>query len=233
LVSAIFSKAIGWEMRADNPAKGVGRNVEHQRERYLSPDEDERLAQQIEIFRGKGKHWVDSTDEIDLARLTGARRGEILQMTWAQIENLDGAAVWVLPSRSTKEGKHTGISKRLPLSDSAAAILRRRRDERAATRGNVVRLRAPKSVDDDRVFRSGADMLERDWRVIRAAAGLSDVRFHDLRHSFASTLVSAGLSLPIIGKLLGHSTPQMTHRYSHLSDSPLRAAVEIAAKAKK
>ena len=57
---------------------------------------------------------------------------------------------------------------------------------------------------------------------------MSGVRLHDLRHSFASILVSSGLSLPIIGALLGHTQSSTTHRYSHLADDPLRAATERA-----
>jgi site-specific recombinase XerD len=54
-------------------------------------------------------------------------------------------------------------------------------------------------------------------------------RLHDLRHTYASVLASAGLSLPVIGALLGHTQPATTHRYAHLFDDPLRAATERAA----
>lgn len=66
--------------------------------------------------------------------------------------------------------------------------------------------------------------LEKPWRRIRKAAGLDDVRLHDLRHSYASVAVAGGMSLPMIGALLGHSQPQTTARYAHLSADPLRAA---------
>ena len=59
---------------------------------------------------------------------------------------------------------------------------------------------------------------------MRKAAGLDDVRLHDLRHSFASVGVAGGLSLPIIGALLGHKHATTTARYAHLSADPLRAA---------
>jgi len=89
--------------------------------------------------------------------------------------------------------------------------------------------------NDDYVFRggdskAGTNAWERDWFVLRAAAGLEDVRLHDLRHSYASLLVSEGLSLEIIGKLLGHSKIQTTQRYAHLADAPLRAATELVAR---
>jgi len=66
-------------------------------------------------------------------------------------------------------------------------------------------------------------------RRIRQAARLDDVRLHDLRHSFASIGASGGMSLPMIGALLGHSQPQTTHRYAHLAADPLRAASETIA----
>ena len=62
---------------------------------------------------------------------------------------------------------------------------------------------------------------------MREAAGLPDVRLHALRHSFASVAVAGGLSLPVIGALLGHSQPATTARYAHLAADPLRAAAEL------
>jgi integrase len=67
------------------------------------------------------------------------------------------------------------------------------------------------------------------WAALCKAADLGGVRVHDLRHTYASVLASAGLSLPVIGALLGHTQPGTTHRYAHLFDDPLRAATERAA----
>ena len=69
--------------------------------------------------------------------------------------------------------------------------------------------------------------LQKPWRRIRALAGLDDVRIHDLRHSFASFAVGAGLSLPIIGGLLGHKSVQTTARYAHLAHDPLKQASDL------
>src|SRR5262249_38277551 len=76
--------------------------------------------------------------------------------------------------------------------------------------------------------------LQKPWRRIRAKANLADVRIHDLRHSFASVAAGTGMSLPMIGKLLGHTQPVTTARYAHLAADPIRAAsnligVEISA----
>jgi integrase len=69
--------------------------------------------------------------------------------------------------------------------------------------------------------------LQKPWRRIRAKANLDDVRIHDLRHSFASVAAGTGMSLPMIGKLLGHSQPATTARYAHLAADPLQAAANL------
>ena len=73
--------------------------------------------------------------------------------------------------------------------------------------------------------------VRRFWAQVQKQCGLQDVRIHDLRHTFASLLVSGGASLEMIGKLLGHSQMQTTLRYAHLMDSPLRAGVDAVASA--
>ena len=68
--------------------------------------------------------------------------------------------------------------------------------------------------------------LQKPWRRVRKAAGLEDVRIHDLRHTFASEAVMGGESLPMVGRILGHTQAQTTARYAHLADDPLRKASE-------
>jgi integrase len=221
LVSILFAQAVVWRMREDNPATGIKANRERGRERYLNDGEIARLRGVLTGWREKRP---DNSDAVTLLLLTGARRAEVLGMKWSQIEGLDtDKAIWNKPADLTKDRrKH-----RLPLSQDAVAVLRRRQAERDADK--IVRL------SGDNVFRGAgtrahASSLERDWLQIRCAAGLDGVRLHDLRHSFASILVSAGLSLPVIGGLLGHSKAATTQRYAHLFDQPLREATEIAAR---
>jgi len=64
------------------------------------------------------------------------------------------------------------------------------------------------------------------WSRLRAEASLSDVRLHDLRHSFASHAVLQGVPLPVVSRLLGHKRPSMTLRYAHVSDRETEAAAE-------
>ena len=74
---------------------------------------------------------------------------------------------------------------------------------------------------------AGRADLKKPWAAVSREAGLSGVRLHDLRHSFASFGAGASLGLPIIGKLLGHSQPATTARYSHLDADPMRRAVNL------
>jgi integrase len=216
LCSILFNQAIIWRLMVDNPAQGVKSNPEHGRERYLSDEEIDRLMTVLDRWQARRP---DAVDAIRLALLAGARRGEIMSMCWADVD-LD-TAVWVKPATRTKQRR----THRVPLAPQAVDVLRRRQAERQADT-RVVRLR------DDHVFRGGGDAahitrLRDAWELIRAEAQLGDVHFHDLRHSFASLLVGQGLSLPIIGALLGHSKPATTQRYAHLADEPLRKAAAI------
>jgi integrase len=94
------------------------------------------------------------------------------------------------------------------------------------------RIIASETTHPEHVFPSAASKtkhlveIKRLWRQVAKTAGLVDVRIHDLRHSFASILVSGGASLPLIGALLGHRSPATTQRYAHLHLDPQRQAVE-------
>jgi integrase len=77
--------------------------------------------------------------------------------------------------------------------------------------------------------RRSTTFIEKPWRMIRETAGLADVRLHDLRHAFASVAASAGMGLPIIGKMLGHTQAQTTQRYAHLASDPVKAAAATVA----
>jgi integrase len=218
LCSILFNQAVEWKMRSDNPASGVKTNPEDGRERYLSPEELDRRLTVLDRWQARRP---DSVDVIRLAMLTGARRGEILSMRWGDLDLIAG--VWTKPATSTKQRR----IHRVPLSPEAVEILRRRQSGSKAD-GRVV----PLHKADDHVFRGGGSSshigrLRSSWEIIRAEAQLGDVHFHDLRHSFASLLVGQGLSLPIIGAMLGHSKPQTTSRYAHLADGPLREAAAI------
>jgi integrase len=84
----------------------------------------------------------------------------------------------------------------------------------------------PKMLGSKRVIHGSESQMEHLWREVRDAAKIPDVRLHDLRHTFASYGAAKGLSLPIIGALLGQGHAATTQRYAHLAQSPLREAVE-------
>jgi integrase len=134
--------------------------------------------------------------------LTGARRGEVWSARWQDLD-LD-AGTWTKPADLTKQKR----PHRLPLSPEAVAVLREVRADLPFTPFGSL----------------GESMLRKAWTEVCKAADLRNLRPHDLRHFHASLLASAGLSLPLIGRLLGHSSPATTARYAHLLDSALREA---------
>jgi integrase len=204
VLGKMFSLAIRWGMRTDNPVKGIERNLESKRTRYLTAEEMSRLSAVLREFEHTGVANV-----IRLLLLTGARKGEVLSARWADIDLVTG--VWVKPAHTTKQK----TAHRVPLSEAARRIL-----------ADIYEMQG---ADQEWVFPGRVGHLHRIdnvWAVIRRRAGIPDVRLHDLRHTYASLLASAGQSLPIIGALLGHTNPTTTHRYAHLFDDPLRKATE-------
>ena len=143
---------------------------------------------------------------IRLLVLTGARLNEILTLRWDWV----GFDAQCLRLPDSKTGAKT-----VYLNPPAMKVL----------------AEIPKLEGNPHVIcggKSGAHLinLQKPWRRIRKQAGLDDLRLHDLRHSFASIAVASGMSLPLIGALLGHSQPQTTARYAHLSDDPLKKAAK-------
>ena len=204
LLSKMFSLAIRWHMRETNPVKGIERNKEYHRRRYLSGDELVRLTKALAKHPDK-----EAADAIRLLLLTGARRGEILAMRWEDVEN----GVWSKSPSSTKQKEHHQV----PLSAPALQLLEDVRKRQ--------RPRAP-FVFPSHGATGHLVEIKRSWAQLCKAAGIEGLRIHDLRHSYASQLVSGGASLPLIGALLGHSNPLTTSRYAHLFNDPLKAATE-------
>ncbi len=209
LVSKMFSLAMRWGYCDKNPVLGIERNAEHKRHRYLTEAELGRLATVLAEFPD-----VMFANAVRLALLTGARRGELLA---AKFEDFDlVAGVWVKPASTTKQNS----LHRVALSDVAVRLL------------IEMRRQSPGAVWVFPASRGGHRVsIHAPWDAIRAAAGIPDVRLHDLRHTFASISASAGASLPLIGAMLGHSSPATTHRYAHLLDDPQRAAANRVAEA--
>jgi integrase len=187
-----------------NPCKGIARNHEEPRERFFSQ------AELLAIGDALAKYNGAAADCIRLAMLTGCRPAEAMAAQWEELDKEPG--FWIKPSLHTKQRR---IHK-LPLSPPAILLIDQLRVKR---KGKWV---FPGNKPGEHLV-----SLDEAWKVVRKQAALGkDARLYDLRHSFASVGVGGGLSLPIIGRLLGHTQPRTTQRYAHLADEPLREAAE-------
>ncbi len=207
LCLAVFSKLLswseeqGWRAENTNPCRGLTKYREGKRERFLALSELTRLGVVLAEVEHHNSETPAAIAAIRLLILTGARLREILTLKWSYIDYQRGLIL--LPDSKTD-------AKPIALNGAAIDVL-----------NNIDRLEGNPYVIVGR--KNGAHLvnLQKPWRAIRKAAGLDDVRIHDLRHSFASMAVASGASLPMIGKLLGHTQTQTTQRYAHLADDPL------------
>jgi integrase len=202
--SKMFALAIRWRLRLDSPAKGIERNPETKRKRYAAPAELRRLMPALDRHPDQ-----QGADIFRLCMLTGCRSHEAMSARWDQIKI--AAGTWIKPGSTTKQRTDHVV----PLSAPAKQLLAELRQ-----RTNSEWVFPADSKPGHRVT------IAKSWRLLCKAAKISGLRVHDLRHSFASQLVSQGASLPLIGALLGHTQAQTTARYAHLFDDPQRAAVE-------
>ena len=205
----MFTLAVAWKMRPDNPASGLRRRIETERERFLTLDEIARLAKALTVAKDQRAAGI-----IRLCMLTGARLGEVRTARFEQF-NLE-LAFWSKPATTTKQRR----AHRLPISADVATPVRQRR--------LVVSKNSPWLFPGD-VAGEPVQEIRRCWMGMQKEANLPHVRINDLRHTSASLLVSGGASLEMIGKLLGHSQIKTTQRYAHLADLPLRAGVDAVA----
>jgi integrase len=184
-----------------NPCKGIERNHEEGRERFFSQPELTAISDALAQYGGV------TADCVRLIMLTGCRPVEAMKASWEEFDNEPG--YWIKPSAHVKVRK----AHKLPLSPAALELVDRLRKKRE---GNWVFPGKPGQP---------LATLWHVWGFVRKQAGLGkDARAYDLRHTFASVGAGGGLSLLIIGRLLGHTQPRTTQRYAHLADDPLREA---------
>lgn len=211
---AVLSKAMNlaelWGIRpkGTNPCKGIQGNGERKRKRYLSRDELQRLLAALDTFAEAGVRWRFA-QLVRLLLLTGCRVREIMCAEWSWLDH--DAAMLTIPADNHKTGGD-GSERVIHLPPAAVLILRELR-QRSNSRWII-------AGDDDGHLVG----YWRMWDDLLAAAQITNLRVHDLRHNFASLGVSAGLSLPQIGGLLGHASAQTTQRYAHLVDEAAAAA---------
>ncbi len=227
-------------VETENPAVGLMKYPEGRRERFLSTDEISLLAAAINEGETSGIPWEPDPAKktkhapkpenrrlkidpavaaaLRLYILTGARRGEILSLTWEMVDLERG--LLFLPD--SKTGQKTII-----LNAPAQLIL----SELPRIDKFVIPGRAKVGKNGKIESRARHD-IKRPWTLIRKRAGLLSetddpryrVRLHDLRHTHASIGVGSNLGLPIVGKLLGHKQARTTERYAHLDIDPVRKA---------
>jgi len=204
VLSKIFNLTEVWGLRPDgsNPCRHVPKNQERKRERFLSAEEITRLGT---VLNDRELNNVESPFVIAAIRLlilTGCRLSEIQLLKWD----------YVKPGFLELPDSKTG-PRRIPLPPAAQAVI----EALPVVLGNpyVIAGKEEEQYLTD---------LQRPWRRIRKAAGLEAVRIHDLRHTYASNAIAAGIELTMVSKLLGHTQIHTTMRYVHLADDPVRAA---------
>lgn len=216
LLKALLYAAERWGERdpgTPNPCSGVTPYRENARERFLKPEERAAMVRVLDeaegAVPGEPRYLAPGAVLcVRLLSLTGARLSEITTLRWSMVDLEAGC----LRLRDSKTGR-----KVMPLSSHAVELLRSRAD---GVRGDE--LVCPSN--------SGTPLrnMGRVWSRIRERAGLAGVRLHDLRHSFASDALNAGVSLAHVGAALGHHDTRTTARYAHVADTALRRAIDSA-----
>jgi integrase len=206
---AVFSHAFTvavqeWQWCDENPFHKVSKPKEPRgRVRFLTDDERQRLLDSCQVSRNSSLYTI-----VVLALSTGARRGELLSLHWLDVDLKRG----MLTFRKTKNGETRAV----PLTGYALEVL---------TQHAKIRRLDTALVFPERTGTRPMSIREA-WKFAVKRAGITNFRFHDLRHSAASYLAMGGASLAEIAEVLGHKTLQMTKRYTHLTESHTRGVVE-------
>ena len=171
---------------------------------FLDPTEIAELGRVLHEFEQNGSETKVAVNAIRLLMLTGCRLSEIMTLKWEHV---------VLTARELRLPDSKTGAEIVPFGKTAAAVLKS--IDKFDDNPHVITGRKPRSHLTD---------LQDPWQRIRSKAGLTGVRIHDLRHSYASGSPALGEGLPMIGKLLGHTQVQTTARYAHLARDPVKTA---------
>lgn len=210
LIKYMFNLAIKWKTPGVNfnPAVGVKLfNANNARERYLTTEEAQRLLAAAENSKNPQLKNI-----ITLLLLTGCRKRELLDAKWSEFD-LD-RRIWRISM--SKSGK----SRHVPLSKAALDVL----NQLSRWEGCPYLVPNPETLKP-------YSQIHKSWTNVLKSAEIQDFRVHDLRHSCASFMIGANISLFEISKILGHSNTRTTERYSHLSNEKLIHALDAAAEA--
>jgi len=206
-LKAVFNKAIEWDLLEKNPTNGIKKHKEISRDRYITLEEKEQFLKAVEEEEDQ-----QTKDFVLLALYTGARKGNILSMSW---DNIDfGNKTWYIPD--TKNGDPQNAV----LTEDAIVILERRKLD--AKNSWVFPSNTSKSGHFQEPRKGFARIIKR--------AGLKNLRIHDLRRTCGSWMAINGASLSIVGKALNHKDPKSTAIYSRLCQDPVREYMERSSK---
>ena len=206
LVRSMFNLAEDWGLYTGvNPCTRIKKFPEVSRDRFVTPDE---LPKLWAAMGADPSPFVRVAFLVSL--LTGARRNEVLTMKWADVDFAQGT--WRI--------EHTKAN-RVHLLPLPVPVIREIQ--------KLPRMQGNEFIFCGRWGRHHLVNITKPWARIRKAAGLNDVRVHDLRRTLGSWLVAAGASLPLIGKALNHSSVSTTQVYARLQLEPVRLALEANA----
>lgn len=232
-LKAMFNRAVEWEVIEHNPIAKVKKQKSDSRAivRYLSSDEETRLRASL---RSRDRRFAESNpfyaggrfvslkailggyaDHIHpmilLLMNTGMRRGEMFNLRWQDVDFVN-KRITVIGNTSK-----TGQTRYIPLNNEAFNVLQMWSKQTQREIGFVF------------IGKNGSRFtnIDKAWKVLLREAKINDFRLHDLRHHFASRLVSAGVDLNSVRELLGHSDIKMTLRYAHLAPGRLIDAVAV------
>ena len=210
IISKMFNLAEMWGLRDDhtNPRRHIKKYPSKVRERYLTEEEVKRLSAVLDEIKLYPDENLAAVYCIQLLLLTGCRLGEIRSLKWDYVDR----KMQVLKLPDSKTG-----AKYVYVGNTVMNLLDEIHTHPARPADNPFVIWGLKEG-------SHLDNVQKPWRRFRKMAGIEDVRIHDLRHSFASFAVSKGMSLAVIGRLLGHTQVQTTARYAHLMAAPMTEA---------
>ena len=207
VLGAMLQFAVGRKLIPMNPAKGVRLLKGQKKERFLSEAQVANLAEALSAMEAERRLSATAAAAVRLLMLTGCRKSEVLSLRWEWIDFERGC----LRLPDSKTG-----AKVVPLAAAALELLsdlpRSSDYVLPATRGD-----------------GHYTGLQKDWERLRVRAGLSGLRVHDLRHTFASFAVADGNTLFMVGRVLGHKQARTTEIYAHLADDPLRVVADRTA----
>jgi integrase len=199
-----------WQLIDRNPVHSISKKKEARgRVRFLSDEERDRLLEACE-----GSKWPALHTLVSLAISTGARRGELINLKWADVD--------LKAARAVVHDTKNGDARTLPIVGKALPALRALKLHGSATSPWV--FQQPSGVPGP------YENFDFHWQAALEAAGIDNFRFHDLRHTTASYLAKQGASLLEIADVLGHRTMAMVKRYSHLAHYHKTTVVERMAK---